>query len=67
MWGCDASMRKYKLIWHKFMLKYNIISYNDCLDGKLKKKLLNKIEYHETEIHRIVQSEHTAVKNNYKY
>ncbi len=47
-------MGKYKLIWHKFMLKYNIILYNDCHDEKMKKKLWNKVEYHEKEIQRIM-------------
>ena len=51
--GCEASMRKYKLIWHKFRLKCSLISYNDCLDEKMKKKLWHKVEYHEKEIQRI--------------
>ncbi len=55
-------MRNVKLVWHKYMLKYNIGSYNDCLDGKLKKKLWNNVEYHEKEIHRIAQLGQTARK-----
>lgn len=53
-------MRNLKLTWHKYMLKYNISSHNDCLDEKFKKKLWNKVEYHEKEIHRIAQLEQTA-------
>ena len=53
-------MGKYRLIRHKFMLKYNTILYNDCLDEKMKKKLWNKVEYHEKEIRRITYLEQTV-------
>ena len=58
-------MGNIRLIWHKYMLKYNIRSHNDCLDEKLKKKLWNNVEYHEKEIHRIANlRQHSNISHN---